>query len=434
MRIRLKKYLINNKNLAKITVLGFVVTFTRTIINLLISKILAVGLGPAGITLYGQLANYTAILTTASTGANTTGVVKLAAANKGNNSYIEKLIATILLVNLGISTVFLLCSLFAPHYFSRLIFNTSEYATVLRVLGVSVFFGGLNTIYIGLLNGLGFYRLFLWYQMSINVLLLVLVASLVYLLKSVGALYAYLVVQIVAFVFMSGFLYKKKLLEKKFYVVKSFDFSILMSLGAYTIMSFSAVIFVNVSQIVLRSNIIALFNNEIAGIWDSMIKISMAYFAIISSSLGVYFLPKLASRTSRQAINNEVVNVIKLILPLVLLGFIVIYSLRVFLIRILLSDSFLVLADEFSVVLVGDVFKWLGWIFSYVLIARGAVKYFLINEFLAFFSLIALPIIGAKIFGFSGIFMGQTLGLFLYMCSSYMFYRLCLAYESKNEG
>jgi len=64
-------------------------------------------------------------------------------------------------------------------------------------------------------------------------------------------------------------------------------------------MAISSLLLTPLVQIGIRKHIIETLTIEQAGYWDALSKISNAYFGIITSSLSIYYLPKLSSLKER---------------------------------------------------------------------------------------------------------------------------------------
>ncbi len=424
----IRKIIESNKIFAKIASIGFVTTFTRALINLIISKVLAVHLGPSGMAIYGQLINYSALLTNISTGSTTTGIVKLSAENKDNRLYLDRLFSTVFKINLylgGLVFVFF-CVFVTP--LSVLIFGDESYRSVIFMMGLSAFFFGVNLVIPSILNGLGHFRQFFYYNIVLNFALLTCIVVLVNFLGVKGALQAYLLSQIITFFLMIWQTYKVGAINIKYFMDKVFDKKIVKSLASFTIMSFTAVLLVNFSQIIIRNNVINAFSQEKAGLWEGMLKISSAYFNILVSSLSIYYLPKIASFNQRSLFVKEFVYLFKIIAPCMLLLFTCIFLFRVPIINTLFTEQFLPIENYFLPVLIGDFFKWIGWLFSYILIAKSALNLYLLNEIMAFCIFIGLTYFGSSFLGEIGLYYGYATTYFLYMITSAF---LCNVYLSK---
>lgn len=122
---------------------------------------------------------------------------------------------------------------------------------------------------------------------------------------------------------------------------------------------------VPVTQMLLRGYVISHLSSIEAGWWEGMNRISAMYLMIITSSFGVYYLPRLSELTDRLEISKEIRKAYKIIIPVLLIGIITIYSLRYFIIRILFTADFLPMENLFIWQLLGDFLRYaVGYLLS----------------------------------------------------------------------
>ena len=95
-------------------------------------------------------------------------------------------------------------------------------------------------------------------------------------------------------------------------------------------MSIVSTLTLPIAQIYIRKLIISKFDINQAGIWQAMMRISDGYLAIITSALGIYYLPKLASINSEDSIRREIFSGYKLLVPIILICSVCIYLFRFF--------------------------------------------------------------------------------------------------------
>ena len=177
---------------------------------------------------------------------------------------------------------------------------------------------------------------------------------------------------------------------------------------------------VPVSQILLRNIIITKLGVDSAGYWQGMMRISDGYLMIITTSLGTYYLPKLSSLKKDSEIRNEVFKTAKIIMPLVIVGCILIYYLRVLIISVLYTKYFYVIESLFFWQLIGDVFKIASWLLGYMMVAKAMTKYFLITEITFSISYVLFGWLFVRWFNIQGITMAFALNYLL--CFGFMIY------------
>jgi PST family polysaccharide transporter len=101
---------------------------------------------------------------------------------------------------------------------------------------------------------------------------------------------------------------------------------------------------------------------------------------MVTTTLGVYYLPRLSELVERQEIRREILHGYRLILPLVGLAALLMYLCRDLIIRLLFSAEFSPVRDIFAWQMLGDFFKIGSWIISYLLLSKAMYKTFIVTE------------------------------------------------------
>jgi len=171
----------------------------------------------------------------------------------------------------------------------------------------------------------------------------------------------------------------------------------------YTLMAITTAATVPVSQLFIRSYVINNISILDAGYWEAMNKLSAMYLMVITSSLGVYFLPKLAELKTNIEIRKEIFKAYKIILPFLLVGLCLIYLLRFFVISILFTKEFYPMNSLFAWQLVGDFFKIAAWLLAFNMIAKSMTKTFIFTEIFTSLSFVVLALYFVNINGIVGI-------------------------------
>ena len=80
-----------------------------------------------------------------------------------------------------------------------------------------------------------------------------------------------------------------------------------------------------VAQILIRRYIMVSLSATEAGWWEAMNRISNIYLLVVSTSFGVYYLPRLSEIVDIQELRKEIYKAFQIIIPLLLGGFSLIY-------------------------------------------------------------------------------------------------------------
>jgi PST family polysaccharide transporter len=194
----------------------------------------------------------------------------------------------------------------------------------------------------------------------------------------------------------------------------------LRELSGFGLMGLTSALTVPVSYMLIREYLVNKLGLQAAGYWQASWKLSEIYLMLITTTLSVYFLPRLAEIRSAHELKLEIIKVYRFVMPVVVVSAIGIYVLRDFIINILFSKDFLPMRDLFLWQLAGDVIKIGSWIAGYVLIGRGIVKVFLSVEVIFSISFFLLSCLFVNIWGLQGVPMAYLLNYLL--CWAYVGY------------
>jgi PST family polysaccharide transporter len=218
--------------------------------------------------------------------------------------------------------------------------------------------------------------------------------------------------------------YKKKWFKFS-YFVGEIDKGVALNLCKYTAMAVTSAICIPVSHMFVRNHLGESFGWELAGYWEAMWRLSATYLLFITSTLSVYYLPKLAGLKKPREIFSEVMQGYKIILPLTAVMSITIYFLRDFIIPVLFSDEFLPMRDLFLWQLLGDTLKVGSWILAYLMLGKTLVKLYVITEILSSAGFVILTVLFTDIVGFEGVSLAYSVNYLLYWAAMiyFVFYK-----------
>lgn len=158
------------------------------------------------------------------------------------------------------------------------------------------------------------------------------------------------------------------------------DKQVAINLTKFTAMALTTAACVPVSHILVRNYLGSEFGWETAGYWEAMWRLSTAYLLLVTTTLGLYFLPKLSELVDPQEIKREIVQGYKLILPVAMVCGLVIYILRDFIIGLLFTGAFSPMRDFFAWQMLGDTLKIASWILAYLMLGKAMVKMYILTE------------------------------------------------------
>lgn len=411
--------------LIKTSLFSGIITIIRIASGFIANKVVAIYTGPGGIAIIGAFANFISLALTFANGGINNGVVKYTAEYKDNVEDQKILFSTSLRISIWCSVFLGLILILFASFLSIIVLKSDMYTDAIRVLGISIIFYSLNSLLTSILNGLHQIKSYTIVNTFGSIVGLFLTILLVYFFKVDGALYALVLSQSIVF-FVTLFLIIKSSWFSFSYFSQPLNKKVAKKLGGFSLMTIITAVAVPVSQILLRNFLVKNIGIEGAGYWQGMMKVSDGYLLLITTSLSTYYLPKLSSLVSNKELQNEIFKGYKIILPSVLVGCLIIFYLRFFIIKILYTDSFLQMEDLFLWQLAGDFFKMAAWVLSYLMLAKAMIKIFIITEILFSILYVVFGFVFVNCFGLWGITFAFALNYFVYFLTMLFIFRKLL--------
>jgi len=399
--------------LIKTSVLTAISTIIKVIAGFVINKVIALYIGPSGLAVIGQLQSFMSIVTTFSNGAITNGIVKYTAEYQTIEQK-QKIFSTSIVVSLVCS---LLVSIFLfgfSEYLSELILKDAQYSSVFVIFGMTLFLFALNTVLMSILNGQKEIKKYVLVNIASSIFSLFFTSFLIMQLNLMGALYALVVNQSVIFFVTLMFVIKSSWFKLE-YFKQGLDKESLVKLSKYSLMAITSALTVPVSHLIVRNYIGENLSWDDAGYWQGIWYISTIYLMLVTTSLSLYYLPRLSEIQDNQELKKEILNGYKIIMPIVIVMSIVIFLLKEYVILIVFSDQFMPMMELFAWQLIGDVIKIASWLLGYLMLAKAMTKVFIYTEvgFSVLFVLLSIYFIDT--FGLVGITYAFSLNYFLYL-------------------
>lgn len=400
-------------------------TLVRMLTGLISVKVVAIIIGPSGIALLGQLNSFASIVMTGACGGINSGVTKYVAEYKDSSEMTRKLLSTAFKITLICSFIMGILMLVFHTYLSNLIMNSSDYGYVFVIFGCTLFLYALNMLLASILNGFKEFKRFVSVNIAGSILGLIFTLCFVFTLGLKGAMISAVTFQSVMF-FISLYMVRKLPWVAKSYFSDKFDKAVARKYFRYTLMTFISAATAPVSQLVLRGYVISQISPVEAGWWEAMNRISAMYLMVITSSFGVYYLPRLSELTDPEELRKEMYKAYKIIMPVLVIGLSLVYFLRIIIIKILFTDSFIPMGDLFIWQLLGDLFKIASWLLAYLMLAKSMTKAYITTEILFTSLFVVLGFLFMSFHGVIGITQAYAVNYFLYFVSLVFFFRKIL--------
>ncbi|MBI6549540.1 lipid III flippase WzxE [Xenorhabdus lircayensis] len=418
-------------SLAKASVWTAGSTLIKIGVGLLVIKLLAVSFGPTGV---GQAGNFRQLITVLGvlSGAGIfNGVTKYVAENYQQPERLRAVLGTSSSIILGSSTLLAVIFLLFSDVISIGLFGHNHYKTVVQALAFIQMGIAYANYFLAILKG---FRDAQGNALAIILgsLVGVIAYGLCYWLGGYEGALAGLALVPALVVFPAGviILHRKVITFsalKPFSVLKpTWDRAIASHLGKFTLMALLTSITLPVAYVMMRNLLAERYSWEEVGIWLGVSSISDAYLQFITASFTVYLLPTLSRLESKQEITSEIVKALKFVLPAVAAASFSVWLLRDFVIWLLFSDKFIAMRGLFAWQLVGDVLKVGAYVFGYLVIAKAALRFYVLTEVSQFllltgFSHWLIPENGAL--GAAQSYMATYIVYFILCCSVFIIYR-----------
>ena len=388
--------------LIKTSMLSAVATLIKILSGFIITKVIAVYIGPSGLALIGQLQNFIMLVKTVAGDFLKTAITKYTAEYENDENKKYDLWSSSFKLVFILNLVAFVGLIYFSNDLSYYLFQTVEYTFIFKILAISLPFFVSNTILLSILNGQKQIKqyIFLNIMLSIVSLFIVVILSVLYEVK--GALVAYIASQSIVLFIALIYLRKETWLKLKFFLFSVREENIKKLLG-FAIITLSAVLASNASMIYIRNYISDTYSMGDAGYWQGVWLLSQVTLSLITTSLATYFLPTLSVLTNKKALNKELTNAIYIVIPIAIVISLSMYFLREYIIIVLYSDQFMPMSQLFLWQMVGNVIKVLGWLFGYVLVAKAMVKYTVTTEILFAVIFIVSSIYFMRLYGLVGV-------------------------------
>lgn len=418
-------------NLIKTSLLNGIAVVIKMLTLLGLNKILAIYVGPSGYASLGQFRNAVQMITTFASGAINTGVTKYTAEyyededkqhaiwrTAGTIAFTGSLVAAVLVIGFNQK----LAGFFLKDESLGSVFIWFAATLVLFVF---------NTLLLAILNGKKEIHRYVVANIAGSLFALVVTSILAIMLGLYGALVSLAVYQSLTFFVTLTLTYKAPWFKLS-YLVGRIDKQAAKKLAQYTAMALTSAACVPLSHILIRNHLGETLGWEAAGYWEAMWRLSGAYLMMVTTTLGVYYLPRLSELQSPTDIKHEIIQGYKIILPVAASCGVVIYVLRDFIIHLLFSADFAPMEQMFAWQMVGDTLKIGSWILSYLMLGKAMMKLFVASEVMSSGLFYFLTVIFTNRMGLEGVALAHSVNYLIYWLVMALFVTRSLRTQSRR--
>lgn len=402
--------------LVKTSLLSAISTVIKVISGFISVKIVAIYLGPSGLALLGQMQNFIGLISSIASAGVGSGVVKYTAEYYDNNEIKKRIWGNAIKVSLLFIFPLLITIMIFSKDISEKLLGSAEYSSIFIILALTLIFFSFNILLTSILNG----------QKEIKKLVLInIISSLVSLLitiymvvnyKLYGALISGIISQAIVFLITLSFVIRSSWFKISMFI-HDIDKETIKNLSKYSLMALVSAIGVPLTQIYLRDYIGNSLGWDEAGYWQAIWRISETYLMLVTTTLSIYYLPKLSGIKDARELKQEIFYVYKVVMPIVIIMAIIIFIFKGMIIKILFSNEFMPMLNLFLFQLMGDVVKIASWILGFIMVAKAMTKLFVFTEIFFKLTFIAMSILFIQRYGLIGV----TVAFFVNYILYYMF-------------
>lgn len=407
--------------LIKTSLLNGIAVVVKMLTLLGINKILAIYVGPAGYAALGQFQNAIQMITTVASGAINTGVTKYTAEyhdDEKNQQSIWRAAGVIALI--GSSVMALSVALFNQRL-AFWVFEDRAYGGVFVWLAISLIFFTYNTLLLAILNGKKEIGLYVCASIAGSLFSFLFTSLMVMKWGLYGALISLATYQAVSF-FITFFICCNTTWFRLNVFWGKADIRIMNNLFKYAAMALTTAVCGPVSHFLVRAYLGDKFGWEAAGYWEAMWRLSGAYLLFVTTTLSVYYLPRLSELQNKQDIKSEILKGYGVILPVAMVCGLLIYVFRDYIITVLFTVEFMPVRNLFGWQILGDTLKVGSWLLAFVMLSKSLIKLYIFSEIFFSALFVVATMFFSNQFGISGSVISHAFVYFLY----WVFMAYCL--------
>lgn len=399
--------------LIKTSLLNGIAVVIKMLTMLGLNKILAIYVGPAGYAAIGNFQNAAQMITTFASGAINTGVVKYTAEyhdDEEKQRQVWRTAGTIAVLGSVITGIGV--AVFSKQI-AQWFLQDESYNTVFIWFSVTLVFFIFNTLLLAILNGKKEIHRYIIANIAGSLFALAVTSVLAVQFGLHGALTALAIHPSFAFVITLYLCYKADWFKFS-YLFGRLDKQVVLNLSKYTAMALTSAACVPVSHILIRTHLADTLGMDAAGYWEAMWRLSAAYLMLVTTTLSLYYLPKLSELKDPKEIKAEILQGYKIILPVAAACGLVIYLLRDFIIGVLFTSDFIPMRDLFAWQMVGDTLKIGSWILAYLMLGKAMMKLFIASEIVFAAGFYGWTYFLTGIYGLEGVTIAHAINYVIY--------------------
>lgn len=404
-------------------VLGFnsISIVLKIIMGLVSTKLSSIYLGLQGINTLENFRNFTSLSDSFSQFGLQNGIVKYSATSHSIKQD-QKVISTIFFLLLVTSFIFIFLIILNINYVKFYIFGNQSFGFLVIAYALLSPFANLQFLLLNYLQGKQGHKFVILINSIGYVLNIILSFYLIINYHLIGAMIQLIVVPIILMI-ISLFIIHKKVVFFNLISIHYVNFSVIKGLLVFSLMNLVSGALTPLSFIFIRYLVQSNLSADEAGVWSSIVRISVFYMTFVSSICNLYFYPKLSKTEIFSEYKAIIAEYYRKFIPIVFLGLLLCFVLQKVVILLIYTEDFLILRDYFYLQLIADFVKSLSLIFGYLLIAKKKIWQFILFEIISLGSYCLGSYIFIKYLKLDGVYYSLIGSLLIYFTVTYLAYR-----------
>ena len=389
-------------NLVKTSLLNGIAVAVKVASALLLNKVLAIYVGPAGYAVIGQFQNAVSVVVSLAGGVVATGVTKMTAQHFDDKPKQHAVWQTAIRFSLGASVMAAVSLLLIGDSLAQWLLHRADMSSVFVWLALTLPALATNNLLLAIVNGKKEVGIYVTANIIGSVLSILVTGSLAFNFGLYGTLVAFTINPAIVLLSTAAIVARRNWFKARF-LWGQVNRPILRELSGFGLMGLTSALMAPFTHILIRNQLTTNLGLAPAGYWQASWKISEIYLMLVTTTLSVYYLPRLAEIRNATELKAEILKVYRFVMPVVMAGAATIYLLRDFIIHTLFTPDFLPMRELFPWQLAGDVIKIGSWILAYIMLGRAMVKSFVMTEIFFSISFFLLSWLFVSIFGLVGV-------------------------------
>lgn len=354
-------------SLVKTSLLNGIAVAVKVASALVLNKILAVYVGPAGYAVIGQFQNAVAIIVSLAGGVVATGVTKVTAHHFDDEAKQHAVWQTAIRFSLGASIIASIVLLLMGNSLAQWLLNRADMSNVFVWLALTLPAMAANNLLLAIVNGKKEVGIYVTANIIGSLISMLVTGLLAFNFGLYGALVAFAINPAIVLLATAAIVVRRDWFKAKF-LWGQMNRPALRELSGFALMGLTSALTVPISYMFIRDHLATSLGLSAAGYWQASWKISEIYLMLVTTTLSVYYLPRLAEIRTAPELKKEIIKVYRFVMPIVIVGALLIFLMRDLIINILFTAEFMPMRELFTWQLTGDVIKIGSFVLAYIML------------------------------------------------------------------